>query len=129
MKPTELTNGEIVVFINGKPFTFKFGMLAAKLVEKHGEGLTGNIETIALTLWAGLMCRFDQNALADNFKVDDVYELMDAMSDEDLAKVLVASRSAFERLPNVSARVNGLLGLGEDGNPLTGKPSKKPDTK
>ncbi len=125
MKPAEITNGEVTAVINGKTYTFKFGMLAAKLVEKHGEGVTGNIETIALTLWAGLMCRFEQNALPDGFAIDSVYDLMDELTDDDLARVLVASRNAFERLPNVSARVNGLLGLGEDGKPLTGKSSRK----
>lgn len=125
MKPIESTNGEISATISGKPYFFKFGMLAAKLLEKHGSDDTTNIEMMVRMLWAGLMCRFEQNQLTNDFSVDSVYDLIDEMSDEDLAQVLAVSRTAFDRLPNVGARVNGLLGLDENGKPLpTGKPSR-----
>ncbi|QHV96296.1 hypothetical protein [Spirosoma endbachense] len=131
MKPIEQANGEFIAEVNGKPRTFKFGMLAAKLVEKQGEGVSGNYEMMGLTLWAGLMCRFEQNDLPTVFTIDTMLDWMDTMSDQDLAQALVISKTAFERIPNVNSLVEKLLGQLPDGSPvtLTGSPSRKQLTK
>ncbi|CCH54486.1 hypothetical protein BN8_03661 [Fibrisoma limi BUZ 3] len=111
MKPLEQTKGELTVTINGKQYTLKFGMLAAKLVEQHGVGITTNVEIMALTLWAGLMVRHEQNQLPDGFDVATALNWMDDMSDDDLATMLVVSKTAFDRIPNVSSLVEKRLGI------------------
>lgn len=106
--------GEVTVNCGGKPRTFKFGMLTLKLLETQSLSLTTTVEIYGATLWAGLMVRESVNDLPKDFTVDTVLDWMDEMSEEELATVLALSEQSFERLPNVNARVDGLLNRQRD---------------
>lgn len=114
-------NGEIAITVNGKPYQFKFGMLAARMIELHSVQAETSIDNVSISLWAGLMSRKDENGLSDSFSHLDTLALIDEMQDEDLATVIAVQRQAFERLPNVASRVNKLLGLNADGSRPTTK--------
>ena len=128
------TTGEITVPIGGKPRTFKFGMLTLKLLENESRLLSTTIEIYGATLWAGLMVRESVNDLPKDFSVDTVLDWMDDIDEGDLAKVLALSEKAFERIPNVNARVDGLLGRERDASGAIipkndGTPSRKEPSK
>ena len=89
-------------------------MLTLKLLETQSLSLTTTVEIYGATLWAGLMVRESVNDLPKDFTVDTVLDWMDEMSEEELATVLALSEQSFERLPNVNARVDGLLNRQRD---------------
>lgn len=117
------TNGEVRVSINGKPYLLKFGMLAAKLAERHPAASDSMFDQLAHILWIGLMSRVQENDLPTTFSQEDALRLLDDMSAEDVAKVVAAQKDAFEReLPNVARRVAEIIA---NPTPPNEKPSEK----
>lgn len=140
-----IKTGEIKIDIGGRVRTLKFGMRALQVVQRMTTAtatdappldLADTATTLALPVYAGIMARKDDNDLPAGFSVETVIDWLDDVSDDDLAAVLALSEESFNRLPNVAARVDGLLGRVRDetGNligttPANGKITSKRPTK
>lgn len=90
--------GEVVKDINGKPYTFKYGMASSLILSRKVDlkKVESNpIEFIAYMFWAGLMARASVNKLTDKFSVEEAAELVDDMDLEDASEVYEMAMEAF----------------------------------
>jgi hypothetical protein len=90
--------GEVIKEINGKPYTFKYGMASSLILSRKVDitKVSNNpIEFIAYLFWAGLMTRAEKNGLSDKFTVEEAADLVDDMTQEDASEVYDIAIESF----------------------------------
>lgn|GEM_PF-5188067 len=106
-------NGEIIKTAGKRTLTFKFGWLSRLLLEKiYGPELAGaktdtDDSFIANVLMCGLKARAKENNVSDDFTKEDMYGLLDDLSEADVQELWDAAKHSL-------GFINRLLGLSEE---------------